>query len=131
MPLERSLIDYLYALGENENLPEAFVAALILDLAWQRARAVQDPRLRWETLTHRQQEIALLIHAGFTYPQIAHQLSLSLETIRSHARAIYKKMGVAGKRDLRVLMRQEEIFDEYMEDYKKTSRAKVSLEAVE
>lgn len=119
MPLDRSLIDYLYDLGENENLPEVTIAARLLDLVWCRLRAAEDPRLRWETLTYRQQEIALLIHAGHTYQQIAQELSLGLETIRTHARTIYKKMGVAGKKDLRILMRREEIFDEYLEDHQK------------
>lgn len=122
MPLDRSIIDHLYDIGENENLPEVTIAARLLDLVWCRIRATEDPRLRWETLTFRQQEIALLIHAGYTYHQIAHRLSLGLETIRTHARTIYKKMGVAGKKDLRVLMRREEIFDEYLEDYKKGER---------
>jgi DNA-binding CsgD family transcriptional regulator len=124
MPLDRTLIDYLYDLGENENLPEVTIAARLLDLVWCRARAAEDPRLRWETLTRRQQEIALLIHAGHTYFQIAQQLSLGRETIRTHARTIYKKMGVSGKKELRVLMRREEIFDEYLENYQKGGRSK-------
>lgn len=126
LKLDQPLIDFLYMLSEGENLPELAIAAQLVDLAWHRARAARDPRLRWETLSHRQQEIALLIHAGCTYRQIACQLGLSLETIRTHCRAIYARMGVASKKELRALMRREVIFDEYMEDYKKTASAKAT-----
>jgi DNA-binding CsgD family transcriptional regulator len=35
-----------------------------------------------------------------TNAQIAHSLSIGLETVRTHARNIYRKLGISTRRDL-------------------------------
>jgi DNA-binding NarL/FixJ family response regulator len=41
-----------------------------------------------------------LLQDGMTNAQIAHQLSIGLETVRTHARNIYRKLGISTRRDL-------------------------------
>lgn len=45
-------------------------------------------------LTARQQQILELMADGLTRPQIAERLWLGVETIRSHQRAVYARLGV-------------------------------------
>jgi LuxR family maltose regulon positive regulatory protein len=47
-----------------------------------------------EPLTEREQDVLRLMAAGLTNPEIAEQLYLSLNTIKTHARGIYGKLGV-------------------------------------
>jgi DNA-binding NarL/FixJ family response regulator len=53
-----------------------------------------------DLLTPREAEVLALLQDGATNAQIAHALSIGIETVRTHARNIYRKLGVASRRDL-------------------------------
>src|SRR5438477_8669610 len=53
-----------------------------------------------DLLTRREADVLELLQRGMTNAQIAHELSIGLETVRTHARNIYRKLGVATRRDL-------------------------------
>lgn len=62
-----------------------------------------------ELLTRREAEVLELLHDGATNAQIAYRLSIGVETVRTHARNIYRKLGIASRRDLPRLARQEPV----------------------
>ena len=53
-----------------------------------------------DLLTRRETEVLELLQRGMTNAQIAHELSIGTETVRTHARNIYRKLGVSTRRDL-------------------------------
>ncbi|MGH2762031.1 MAG: LuxR C-terminal-related transcriptional regulator [Thermoleophilaceae bacterium] len=53
-----------------------------------------------DQLTPREAEVLELLQDGATNAQIAHRLSIGIETVRTHARNIYRKLGIASRRDL-------------------------------
>ena len=53
-----------------------------------------------DILTAREAEVLQLLQEGMTNAQIAHELSIGLETVRTHARNIYRKLGISTRRDL-------------------------------
>jgi DNA-binding NarL/FixJ family response regulator len=116
--LSQGLVERLDDLAEKTDEPELHIAARLVELAYCRAQARVDLRFRWNKLSYRQQEIALLIHAGCKYAEIACRLNIGLATVRTHARYLYKKMGVRGKADLRATMLRTEVLNEYLEAYK-------------
>src|SRR3954470_14844890 len=68
--------------------------------------APSDPAERFDylpeadILTAREAEVLQLLQEGMTNAQIAHELSIGLETVRTHARNIYRKLGISTRRDL-------------------------------
>ena len=48
-----------------------------------------------------------LLQDGATNAQIAQTLSIGMETVRTHARNIYRKLGISSRRDLARLARPE------------------------
>ena len=48
-------------------------------------------------LTHRESEVLEQMVRGLTHRAIAHQLVMGEETVKTHARAIYRKLGVADR----------------------------------
>ncbi|WP_396188096.1 LuxR C-terminal-related transcriptional regulator [Flavobacterium sp.] len=50
-----------------------------------------------EQLTKREYEILANLAQGFQYKEVAHQLSVSLETIKKHVQNIYKKLHVQNR----------------------------------
>jgi DNA-binding NarL/FixJ family response regulator len=63
-----------------------------------------------QLLTRREAEVLPLLQQGATNPQIARELQVGVETVRTHARNIYRKLGVSSRNQLaapRVLDRQD------------------------
>lgn len=54
-----------------------------------------------ELLTPREAEVMELLQGGRSNAEIAHELSVSIETVRTHARHVYRKLGVRTRRELR------------------------------
>lgn len=53
-----------------------------------------------DLLTPREADVLGLLQEGSTNAQIATALSIGLETVRTHARNIYRKLGISSRRDL-------------------------------
>lgn len=60
-----------------------------------------------DLLTPREADVLELLQDGRTNAQIAHALSIGVETVRTHARNIYRKLGVGSRRELATLNRAE------------------------
>src|SRR5690348_8836911 len=58
-----------------------------------------------DLLTPREADVLELLQEGRTNAQIAHTLSIGIETVRTHARNIYRKLGITSRRDLASLSR--------------------------
>jgi DNA-binding NarL/FixJ family response regulator len=64
---------------------------------------------RGADLTPREAEVLTLLQDGCTNSQIADELSIGIETVRTHARNVYRKLGIASRRELARLARQEPV----------------------
>jgi DNA-binding NarL/FixJ family response regulator len=62
-----------------------------------------------ELLTPREAEVLELLQDGATNAEIAHDLSIGIETVRTHARHIYRKLGIGSRRELTRLTRQDPV----------------------
>jgi DNA-binding NarL/FixJ family response regulator len=62
-----------------------------------------------ELLTPRGAEVLELLSDGRTNAQIAQRLTIGIETVRTHARNIYRKLGISSRRELGSLRRPASI----------------------
>jgi len=60
-------------------------------------------------LTSREAEVLELLQDGWSNSEIADDLSIGVETVRTHARNIYRKLGIASRRELARLARREPV----------------------
>jgi len=65
--------------------------------------------LKGTELTSREAEVSALLQDGRTNAQIAAELSIGIETVRTHARSIYRKLGVPSRRELVRMAQQETV----------------------
>jgi DNA-binding NarL/FixJ family response regulator len=65
--------------------------------------------LRGAELTARESEVSELLKDGCTNAEIAERLSIGIETVRTHARSIYRKLGVPSRRELARVAHQEAV----------------------
>ena len=59
------------------------------------------PALGQEILTAREADVLELLQAGHSNAEIAQGLHVSIETVRTHVRRIFRKLGVRTRRELR------------------------------
>ena len=90
----------------SKDTPKADLLAA-LRLALRGTQIVQRPdghveaeRLGPDLLTPREADVLELLQAGHSNAEIAHRLSVGVETVRTHASSIYRKLGVSSRRDL-------------------------------
>jgi DNA-binding NarL/FixJ family response regulator len=62
-----------------------------------------------DLLTPREAEVLDMLQDGATNAQIAERLTIGIETVRTHARNIYRKLGIRSRRDLPRLTRQDPV----------------------
>jgi DNA-binding NarL/FixJ family response regulator len=60
-----------------------------------------------DLLTAREADVLELLQQGYTNAAIAHELTIGVETVRTHARNIYRKLGISTRRDLARLTRPD------------------------
>lgn len=65
-----------------------------------------------QRLTVREAEVLPMLQHGSTNAEIAAALRIGIETVRSHARNIYRKFGVSSRRDLASLPSRASVRDE-------------------
>jgi two-component system, NarL family, response regulator LiaR len=54
-------------------------------------------RKKTNPLTHREQEVLAALAQGFLYKEIAHHLSISIDTVKKHCKNIFKKLNVRNR----------------------------------
>jgi DNA-binding CsgD family transcriptional regulator len=57
----------------------------------------------WASLTEREQAVAALVTAGCSNPEIARRLYISRETVQTHLKHIFGKLGVDSRTALAAL----------------------------
>ena len=77
---------------------------ILLDQAVSDRRRMDRAHRSWEALSPRERQVAALVCEGLTGRQIAAQLVLSPETVKTHVRHILRKFNISSRRELRRLL---------------------------
>jgi LuxR family maltose regulon positive regulatory protein len=54
-----------------------------------------------EPLSEQEQRVLRLLGEGLTNPEIAEELVISLNTVKTHIKSIYRKLNLSGRREAR------------------------------
>jgi DNA-binding CsgD family transcriptional regulator len=87
---------------QGKTIDEFAIEALYSVVNANFAQARNDRR--WDTLTPREQQVAALACLGYTNQEIAQELVISVNTVRSHMRSILYKYQAANKAELRLAL---------------------------
>jgi DNA-binding NarL/FixJ family response regulator len=83
-------------------------AGAVLEAAGRR-RARRRDKLRPAGLSEREVEVARLVAAGYSNPEIADQLVISRRTAEHHVQHIYAKVGVSSRAGLALFVHEHEL----------------------
>ncbi|MGD9092990.1 MAG: helix-turn-helix transcriptional regulator [Anaerolineales bacterium] len=94
----------LQRLAKRQQRPEDELAAELLSFALAQRNAAEARLELWRDLSPREQQVVALICLGYTNRQIANQLVISTETVKSHVRNALRKFSVRSKVELRQVL---------------------------
>jgi len=86
--------------GESISYPYSILKPLGQIIRSCYAPILPELHERFSSLSRREREIANLIARGFTYQEIADQLYISINTIKTHIKRIYKRLNITSRREL-------------------------------
>jgi DNA-binding CsgD family transcriptional regulator len=89
-------------LAEQEGRTEEDLTADLLARGLSEYYSSDELWQKWEALSPREQEVAALTCLGFTNRQIASQLGISADTVKTHLRNVLAKFQLHSKSELRL-----------------------------
>ena len=95
-----SLARMLRQRSQETDQPVDSLLPALLRTALVEQRPPDPAELAWRSLTEREREVACLMAEGLSNRQIAARLTISLNTVRTHARRIVRKFGCSNRRGL-------------------------------
>jgi FixJ family two-component response regulator len=99
--MKAGAVDFLTKPFRDQDLLDAVTSALERDRKRRKQdKDVSDLRLRFESLTPREQQVMSLVTAGLMNKQTAAQVGLSEVTVKIHRGNVMKKMGARSLADL-------------------------------
>lgn len=102
--LNQELLQSLQGLAEQEQRPVQNVAADLLSMGLDQQHASREFVRRWGSLSPRERQVAILVRQNLTNRQIASQLGISPETVKTYLRHVLYKFGLNSKTELRMLL---------------------------
>jgi DNA-binding CsgD family transcriptional regulator len=98
--LPLSLAHLLHQRARETDWPVEALLRTLLRTALLEQRPPDPVELVWRSLTEREREVACLMAAGLSNRQIAARLTISRNTVRTHARQIVRKFGCPNRKGL-------------------------------
>ena len=94
----QKILDAIEAVCNGESPMNGMIASKVLDYLQQQQQ--KHARLLDSNLTEREKEILQLLVKGMSYKEIASQIFVSVETLNSHIKNIYRKLNVHSRAEL-------------------------------
>jgi DNA-binding NarL/FixJ family response regulator len=94
------LVEAIRRVAEGEAVFSPMLAGIVLDAFSSVPPEVVDPEL--DQLTAREQEVLRLIARGYSYKEIARELTISPKTVETHVSAVLRKLQLSNRHELTV-----------------------------
>lgn len=102
--LDRKLFAHLSYLAAQQHIPlDELVEAMLKQDVTERYTAVANLQL-WEGLSPREKQVAALTCLGYTNEEIAEQMVISANTVKTHMRNVLGKCTVSSKVELQQVL---------------------------
>jgi DNA-binding NarL/FixJ family response regulator len=92
------LVDAVVRVAEGDAVFSPRLAGFVLDAFAGDAPGPADPEL--DQLTAREREVLRHLARGYSYKEIARQLSISIKTVETHASAVLRKLQLSSRHQL-------------------------------
>ncbi len=93
------LVDGIRRVAHGDAVFSPRLAGFVLD-AFALAPTAAEPDSEYEQLSPREREVMRLIARGYSYKEVAAELTLSVKTIETHVSSVLRKLQLSNRREL-------------------------------
>lgn len=94
----QKILEAIDAVHRGESAMNGMIAAKLLEYFQKQGSRMYD--MDEQSLTSREKEILQLLVRGFSYKEIASEIFISVQTLNSHIKNIYRKLNVHSRSEL-------------------------------
>ncbi len=102
--LDEKRVEFLQTLAEEQGLSEEQITTNLILRAIAHRWVTQDLLQRWESLSPREKQVAIMICRNYTTGEMATRMVVSPNTVKAHLRKIMVKLDVHSRHELRLLL---------------------------
>ncbi|MEO8392628.1 MAG: LuxR C-terminal-related transcriptional regulator [Chloroflexota bacterium] len=108
VPMAALLQETLYSLS-SESLRD-YVRLLLADFTGDHSNPAADPVREVEPLSPQEHRVLTLLSSGLTNPEIAQELVVSINTIKTQVKSIYRKLNVSSRPQACAMLRSMNVY---------------------
>lgn len=102
---DEQIIMLVKKVAEQQGRSEEEVITDFTKAGWNQLQHITELEERWDSLSHREQQVVALICLGNRNYQIAEILVIAPETVKTHLQNIFDKFNLRSSRELRLALR--------------------------
>ena len=102
---DEEIITVVRKVAKQQGRSEEEIIADLTKAGWDHLQQEVDMAERWNSLSHREQQVVALICLGYRNYQIAEILVIALETVKTHLQNIFAKFNLRSSKELRLVLR--------------------------
>jgi DNA-binding CsgD family transcriptional regulator len=108
---DEELIAVIKDVAKQQSRAEEDVMAEFTKVGWNQFVTQSELQARWESLTHREQQVVALVCLGYRIYEIAQTLGIAPETVKTHLQHIFDKFHLRGSKELRLALKDWDFRD--------------------
>jgi DNA-binding NarL/FixJ family response regulator len=103
--MDEETITIVRKIAKQQGRSEEEIIADLTKAGWDQLQEETEMEERWNSLSHREQQVAALICLGHRNYQIAEILVIAPETVKTHLQNIFDKFNLRSSKELRLVLR--------------------------
>lgn len=101
---DEEIITVVRKAAKQQGRSEEEIIADLTKAGWDQLQQESEMEERWNSLSHREQQVVALICLGYRNYQIAEILVIAPETVKTHLQNIFSKVNLRSSKELRLVL---------------------------
>lgn len=103
---DEEIVSIVRKVAEQQGRSEEEIIADFTKAGWGQLQQETEMVERWDSLSHREQQVVALICLGYRNYQIAETLVIAPETVKTHLQNIFAKFNLRSSKELRLALKE-------------------------
>ena len=103
---DEEIVAIIREVAKQQGRSEEEIITDFTKVGWDQLQQETEMVERWNSLSHREQQVVALICLGYGNYQIAETLMIAPETVKTHLQNIFAKFNLRSSKELRLILKE-------------------------
>jgi ATP/maltotriose-dependent transcriptional regulator MalT len=103
---DEEIVSIIRKVAKQQGRSEEEIITDFTKAGWDQLQEEAEMVGRWDSLSHREQQVVALICLGYRNYQIAETLVIAPETVKTHLQNIFAKFNLRSSKELRLVLKE-------------------------